>query len=48
MIPAKIKNLIDKYCMGVTPSDEQMDEIMNLVLLLNADGSKVPDWARPK
>ena len=48
MIPAKIKNLIDKYCMGVTPSDEQMDEIMNLVLLLNADGSKVSAYMKEK
>ena len=48
MIPEKIKKLIDKYCMGVTPSDEQMDEIMNLVLLLNADGSEVSEYMKKK
>ena len=34
--------------MGVTPSDEQMDEIMNLVLILNADGSKVSAYMKEK
>lgn len=37
MIPQKVKKLIEKYCMGVVPSDDQMDEINDMVLTLGAD-----------
>ena len=46
MIPSKIKTLIDKYCMGIVPSDEQMDEIMNLAVFLNADASEVSAYIK--
>lgn len=48
MIPSKIKTLIDKYCMGVVPSDEQMDEIMDLVVILNADQAEVSSYIKEK
>ena len=48
MIPQKIKTLIDRYCMGVVPSDEQMDEIMNLVMILNADAPEVSAYMKEK
>lgn len=46
MIPSKIKTLIDKYCMGIVPSDVQMDEIMNLAVFLNADASEVSAYIK--
>ena len=48
MIPSKIKTLIDKYCMGIVPSDEQMDEIMDLVVILNADQTEVSAYIKEK
>lgn len=43
-LPIKLKSLIDKYCMGVSPSDAQMDEIFNLAGLLNANSKEVSDY----
>jgi len=40
-LPTKLKSLIDKYCMGVTPSDSQMDEILNMAVDLSADSAEV-------
>lgn len=44
MVPKALKDLIDNYCMGVTPSDSQMDEIMNLVMELGADMTEASDY----
>ena len=41
MIPNKLKKLIEKYCMGVNPTDSQLDEIMNLAIELSADSNEV-------
>lgn len=41
MLPKKLKSLIDNYCMGVTPTDAQMDEIMDLACEANADSAEV-------
>ena len=41
MIPNKLKRLIEKYCMGVNPTDSQLDEIMNLAIELSADSNEV-------
>ena len=41
MIPNKLKRLIEKYCMGVNPTDSQLDEIMNLAIDLSADSNEV-------
>jgi|GEM_PF-4220514 len=46
MLPAKIKTLIDKYCMGVNPSDAQMDEIMDMAMLLNVKPSEVSAYMK--
>lgn len=44
MIPKKLKSLIDEYCMGVTPTDQQMDEIMDMAFALNADSAEVSKY----
>ena len=41
MIPNKLNQLIEKYCMGVSPSDSQLDEIMHLAIELSADSNEV-------
>ena len=41
MIPNKLKKLIEKYCMGVNPTDSQLDEIMHLAIELSADSNEV-------
>ena len=41
MIPVKLKKLIEKYCMGMTPTDAQMDKINDLSLELEADPDEV-------
>lgn len=40
-LPIKLKSLIDGYCMGVNPSDAQLDEILNLAVSLKADSAEV-------
>jgi hypothetical protein len=37
MIHKNVKALIEKYCMGRTPTDAQLDEIMDSVLATNTD-----------
>ena len=37
MIQKELKQLIDKYCMGVVPTDAQQDEIFDMVAELGAD-----------
>ena len=41
MIPNKLNQLIEKYCMGLSPTDRQLDEIMNLAIELSVDSSEV-------
>ena len=41
MIPNKLNQLIEKYCMGVSPTDSQLDDIMNLAIELSVDSSEV-------
>ncbi len=41
MIPVKLKKLIEEYCMGMTPTDAQMDKINDLSLELEADPDEV-------
>jgi len=48
MVPAKLKALIDKYCMGVTPTDGQLDEIMDMAFMLNADSAEVSAYIKKK
>jgi len=44
MIPLLLKSLIKRYCTGVEPTDEQMDEIMALVEKTNADPVELSDF----
>lgn len=37
MIPQELKQLIEKYCMGMKPTDAQTDEIFDKVFALGAD-----------
>ena len=48
MISNKLKSLIDEYCMGVTPSDEQMDSIMDLAIMLNEDSAEVAKYIKKR
>ena len=44
MIQKELKQLIDKYCMGVVPTDAQQDEIFDMVAELGADPQEVADY----
>lgn len=44
MLPSKLKKLIEQYCMGVAPTDNQMDEIMDLAISLSADSEEVAQY----
>ena len=44
MIHNDIVNLIDKYCMGIRPTDAQLDEIFDKVAKLEADPLEVADY----
>lgn len=46
MIQKKLKQLIDKYCMGVVPTDAQQDEISDMVAELGADRQEVADYMK--
>lgn len=46
MLPDKVKTLIDTYCMGIMPSDTQLDEIFNLVGILGADSDEVSAYMK--
>lgn len=48
MIPAKLKALIDEYCTGVKPSDEQNDLIMDMIDELNADYDEATKYMNKK
>ena len=44
MLPSKLKHLIEEYCMGIQPTDAQIDEIMDLAISLSADSSEVAQY----
>ena len=44
MLPSNLKSLIEKYCTGTMPTDEQMDEIMDLTFSLSADSEEVAQY----
>ena len=44
MIQKELKQLIDKYCMGVVPTDAQQDEIFDMVAELGADPQEVAEY----
>ena len=44
MIQKELKQLIDKYCMGVVPTDAQQDEIFDMVKELGADPKEVAHY----
>ena len=44
MIQKELKQLIDKYCMGVVPTDAQQDEIFDMVKELGADPQEVAHY----
>ena len=46
MIQKELKQLIDKYCMGVVPTDAQQDEIFDMVAELGADTQEVADYMK--
>ena len=46
MIQKELKQLIDKYCMGVVPTDAQQDEIFDMVNELGADQQEVSDYMK--
>ena len=46
MIQKELKQLIDKYCMGVVPTDAQQDEIFDMVAELGADPQEVADYMK--
>ena len=46
MIQKELKQLIDKYCMGVVPTDAQQDEIFDMVDELGADPQEVSDYMK--
>lgn len=43
MVPKELVKLIEKYCMGLQPTDAQQDEIFDKVAELNADIQEVAD-----
>ena len=46
MLPQEIKELIERYCWGKEPTDEQMGEIMKLMFTLDADAEEVSDYIK--
>ena len=44
MLPVELKNLIDKYCMGIEPTDGQVDEIFDKIFALGADMKEANDY----
>lgn len=44
MIQKELKQLIDKYCMGIEATDTQMDEIFDLVGEMGADPQEVAEY----
>ena len=48
MLPQELKELIDRYCMGVEPTDAQMNEIMDLMLSLDADAEEATEYMQER
>ena len=48
MIQKKLANLISKYCMGIEPTDAQLDEIFDLAGEVRADPHEVAKYIRKK
>lgn len=48
MIQKKLANLIGKYCMGIEPTDDQLDEIFDLAGEVRADPHEVAKYIRKK
>ena len=46
MLPQEIKELIERYCWGKEPTDEQMGEIMELMFTLGVDAEEVSDYIK--
>ena len=44
MLPSQLKSLIEEYCMGMQPTDAQIDEIMDLAISLSADSNEVAQY----
>ena len=44
MLPKEVKELIERYCMGMVPTPEQEDEIMDAVFAANADQQEVIEY----
>ena len=48
MLPQELKELIDRYCMGAEPTDAQMNEIMDLMLSLDADAEEATEYMQER
>ena len=48
MLPQELKELIDRYCMGAEPTDAQMNEIMDLMLSLDADAEEATKYMQER
>ena len=44
MLPSQLKSLIEEYCMGIQPTDAQIDEIMDMAISLSADSNEVAQY----
>ena len=44
MLPSQLQSLIEEYCMGMQPTDAQIDEIIDLAISLSADSSEVAQY----
>ena len=44
MLPEQVKTLIEKYCTGVKPSDEQLEEIFDAAFAAGADSTEVGQY----
>ena len=44
MLPSQLQSLIEEYCMGMQPTDAQIDEIMDLAISLSADSNEVAQY----
>lgn len=44
MLPLELKELIDKYCTGVQPNVGQLDDILSVILFLEADAKEAMEY----
>lgn len=44
MLPNKVKVLVEKYCMGIKPTNEQLDEIMEAAFAEGADSQELGEY----